>query len=113
MSDFTPGPWHVKDRRHAPLPNIQILDEHGHEVAQASDVHMRDYLSPHAWTNEQANQTDAIGLANARLMAAAPELYESLKNIIESFSDDELLGSENWNMARAAIAKVEDGTPTP
>ena len=76
MSDTTGptcGPWRVDDRRHAPLKNIRIVGADGHQVGEVSDVHTRDYLHS-GWTNEQADAVDALGLANANLMAAAPDL---------------------------------------
>ena len=74
----TPGPWIVEDRRRAPLPNIRVVSALG-EIAQVSDVHMRDDLSPMKWTHEQADEVDAKGLANAKLIAAAPELLAALR----------------------------------
>jgi hypothetical protein len=47
--------------------------------------------------------------ANARLMAAAPELLEALKGMIEYFVDysiDDYSDTETMQAARAAIAKA-------
>lgn len=75
---FTPGPWTVEDRRRAPLPNIAVVGADGTLVAEAEGVHMRDRLV-HGWTHQEADAADARAMANARLMAAAPALYDAAK----------------------------------
>lgn len=132
MSEHTPGPWIVRDRRRAPLPNIQILSG-ATEIARVSHVHMRDDLSPRKWTHEEADSLDSIGLANALLIAAAPELLEAaikaaafIKEIMAFYGDGlDVLGwhlngdAEPWDnffdccmngseeALQAAIAKAE------
>ena len=101
MSTPTPGPWEVQDRRRAPLPNIRIKSG-SHEVAQVSDVHMRDDHW-HDWTHKEADAVDAEGLANARLIAAAPELRDALREIL-AITDRK---HDAWDKARAALAKAE------
>lgn len=57
--------------------------------------------------------------ANARLIAAAPELFEALVEAVEALENVNrhvgLLGGERGRLerARAAIAKATGGTPTP
>jgi hypothetical protein len=46
------------------------------------------------------------GEANARLIAAAPELLEACKAIADHYDEDEIL-SGDLNKLRAAIAKAE------
>ena len=46
------------------------------------------------------------GLGNARLIAAAPELAEALRAMLERYSDDERLDSPLDEAARAALAKA-------
>ena len=48
--------------------------------------------------------------ANARLIAAAPELLDALKGMLEVFGDEFGMGNSSvCDDARAAIAKVEGG----
>jgi hypothetical protein len=96
---FTPGPWaaieieeglfHIhspKGERHNPVP-VAVIDHHrdGHEAT-------RTVTTP----------------ANAHLIAAAPDMYEALKVMVERFSYIE--GTQHGHIlesARAAIAKAE------
>jgi len=57
-----------------------------HQVAEVSDVHMRCDRTPHRWTHKQADAVDAVGLANARLIAQAPALLDSCKELREAFA---------------------------
>ena len=47
------------------------------------------------------------GPANARLIAAAPELLEALRDYVGGCTDDDCLMGETCRNARAAIAKAE------
>jgi hypothetical protein len=70
-----------------------IKDAQGEIIAQIPD-----------WEDGLAETT-----ANARLMAAAPELLEALKGMIEYFVDcsiDDYSDTETMQAARAAIAKA-------
>ncbi len=80
MSKHTPGPWHV----------FSIYAQH--EVRTPTDTLV-------AVANDRAN---------ARLIAAAPELLSALKAMLTHMGMDE----DEWNkptfdQARAAIAKAE------
>lgn len=59
-----------------------------------------------AWT--KGYQDDGEKAANARLMAAAPELYVALRAWVESTSRDEQTGSMRpvYDAAKAALFKV-------
>lgn len=89
MSQYTPGPW------------IYERTKDMFEIAPA------DLQGRAMWSLEICATTsdDEQGEANARLIAASPDLYEALK---------ELLGDNEWGCnrptylkARAAIAKAE------
>jgi len=45
--------------------------------------------------------------ANARLIAAAPDLLAALENLVETHDDGEAMHVEFWNIARAALAKAK------
>lgn len=60
---FTPGPWHVKN-----LDKPYVMQENGIALAQIWDCSVI--------SREQAD-------ANANLIAAAPEMYELLSEILE------------------------------
>lgn len=63
MSKHTPGPWHL---------------EH-HEVHAGDGCEFIAYFDPRAET----------GRANARLIAAAPEMFEALRWVLPSHGDCE------------------------
>ncbi len=79
----TPGPWQVIDRRHAPLKNIQVADQLGNFVAEMQHVHQRDYQGGFKGDHKAADAYDAVGLANARLIAAAPDLLAMCEAVCE------------------------------
>ena len=55
-----------------------------------------------AWANRSVNRTNAETLANARLIAAAPDLLKALKDILAPYDDP-----RDYKTARAAVAKAE------
>lgn len=82
MSTHTPGPWHVAN---------------GCQIRSAKDQIAK------AWMMRNGE-----GLANARLIAAAPEMLEALEEIVSAADGD------GWSQldadlrkARAAIAKAK------
>ncbi|WP_051439464.1 hypothetical protein [Bordetella petrii] len=85
----TPGPWMV-------LPSVvptqfAILTEHG--VRQDVAVTYGFDHTPRE--------------ANARLIAAAPELLEALEEFVHPYSSETLTEGERLEKARAAIAKAK------
>lgn len=101
MGKHTPGPWRVEDRRNAALKNIRIVAG-DHKVGEVSDVHQRDYQGSFRGDHEAADALDAVGLANARLIAAAPELLEALKGVVRVADR----ATNEFDAARTAIAKA-------
>lgn len=70
MSDHTPGPWHI------------VTDEHGNtEIITDS----RPYICTVA-----PGKCEDVTVANARLIAAAPELLEALMSILDYAPEMEL-----------------------
>jgi hypothetical protein len=97
MSKYTPGPWAAV--HNDSFWEVVIPWERGEQV----DKYCR--CVAHAWAACDDDQTNSLNNAesNARLIAAAPEMYEALKYISE--------GGESWKdcarMARAILAKVD------
>lgn len=88
-SKHTPGPW---KHRHTPLRGI------------ANDVYCVD------WSEDQEEVAEVVhGEANARLIAAAPDLLEALQVLDALWCENESGGldfSLAIDRARAAIAKA-------
>lgn len=97
---FTPGPWKVH-----PVDDCTVVASDGSEVAAIDG----DYNQPDTWP---------IMEANARLIAAAPDLYEALVDIeqmIHNCADaprnPDSLPMMVLHHARAAIAKATGEAP--
>lgn len=91
MSNFTPGPWIY----YADLPS---QDPDWHIVT--TENRLRILANVHI---EPGNQVDE---ANARLIAAAPELLEAALAFIAPFEGIEVVQGSDIAKARAAIAKA-------
>ncbi|MBY9208774.1 hypothetical protein ACIUZ0_37070 [Pseudomonas aeruginosa] len=95
MSKHTPGPWHVGG------PNkCTIYDKHGQRLANSFEGVMA------------TQRTDSECEANARLIAAAPEMLGALQHIEEYWnrdSNEQAMTDALWHIietAQAAIAKA-------
>lgn len=77
--------------RHATSPSIARVDAKSYQVSE------REALKP-----------DSECFANARLIAAAPELLENLKRLCDALEPSDIHNGnrEAYNAARAAIAKA-------
>lgn len=95
MSGHTPGPWRfAHDNDSAPgIAHIYAGAETGNDVLEATNV---------ATLYGQGVDSKSATMADARLIAAAPELLEALERLVVAC---EPMG---WgcNEARAAIAKA-------
>ena len=110
MSKHTPGPWYVITDKHGytcistPDDDHVVCFGHGYDEYGGFKAPWRDgYDAP------GDNRHDDECKANARLIAAAPELLEASRFLIESVEAsedgmDRLLTA--FDMARAAIAKA-------
>ena len=104
----TPGPWQVEGE--AVYANRDPRSRHRNGRACVANICTGDY-----------DELDAEGIANARLIATAPELLEALKALAitleEMWAEKELTApkfrqcqlGEAVKDARAAIAKAEGG----
>lgn len=94
----TPGPWSVGTG--LPRPEIPAV------YSPAGNT-TGDLLVCIADCQNWNSLPDSQRYANARLMAAAPDLLEALKAIMAVVPEHSLLREANcWSMARAAIAKA-------
>ena len=103
MNRFTPGPWHYVTHSWS---NASVITKN--ECICALDISYAD----------EKNQLslEAVMAANARLIAAAPQLFEACKAFIEYDKNDATDGvammfaySDMLKACRAAIAKAEGG----
>lgn len=98
MSQHTPGPWRV-----GPYPgHVESMD--GRLVAGCMGRQ----------SAKDSDDTNAVNEANARLIAAAPELLEALEDVMERFGTQLRLQGygrefkeEMLDKARAAIAQAK------
>jgi len=104
---FTPGPWFVGNQHGFNINTIQ--DREGDGICNVFGVPMHT----HAKELPALGDKWANGLANARLIAAAPELYEALL----PFGEPHAMGDNYVSFAprlieaaRAALAKARGGT---
>jgi hypothetical protein len=97
MSKHTPGPWSVF-RQDGYATYI-------HAINEGDEINTFQVASCHCATNRKYFPTRNEAEANARLIAAAPDLLEVLQEVM----DRPLLteGADWWVRARAAIAKAE------
>ena len=85
MSDpkHTQKPWLVKP------DSIDVFDKYGYTICEV--------------------YKGKEGIANRRLIAAAPDMMAALDRILEKFDDDESIQGHCICDARAAIAKAKGG----
>lgn len=90
MSGHTPGPWRLK-RNHSGEEFGAVLGRDGDLVATTGYQ-----------VRVGSNEDDA----NARLIAAAPELFETLGAIVHWHDEADSIDESWWQAARDVIAKV-------
>ena len=93
----TPGPWFIGMRSGA---NSNVIYAHDGKD-QFYDTSVCSVYGLFLNTDIE-NQKDGEGLANARLIAAAPDLLAALKNFVDGCS----VNVNAVEVARAAIAKA-------
>jgi len=102
MSKHTPGPWQVLPEE-CDKPYIRIRG-----TVLGGRYKIANVITP---SYEGVHEREAVETrANARLIAAAPELLEALKAFVADWSDDTGMSSpsyESVRLAREAIAKAE------
>lgn len=126
MSRHTPGPWTWRNvsgaglQIYGPVAKSAALagDEYAPKMPEQSmffqvptGQDLRYIMSYEVWTRFQPKWWDEMQEANARLIAATPDLYEAAK-AARAFLQD-LPGEEPEELAvlQAAIDKAENGPP--
>lgn len=110
QSSFTPGPWTLLPEE-ADKDYLRIRGTRLGGRYKVANVHHIRYEGAHAVVRER---DDAESMANARLIAAAPELLEALKACAavcagETMNKRGLVSA--LEQARAALAKCEGVKP--
>lgn len=91
---FTPGPWRIETENETGTPTISIRDGLNQQIATVNPYRL-------AWRD-----------ADARLIAAAPEMLEALESLVERCSHLKNLNgvqdiiAKQIDDAKAAIAKA-------
>ena len=96
MSAHTPGPWQV----------FGIQSRHGdYTISTFNAYGPQRHIAYAPWVSDQ-------GLADAHLIAAAPDLFDALQDIVAdddagvSLADQRSRWDERMSAARAALAKA-------
>ena len=98
MTKHTPGPWTMHPR----------FDD-GAEVRSLASVAWCSVASTHGASGSQIIDV-AEARANARLIAAAPDLLEALERLFRWGSWPSEEHKQDMELARTAIAKAKDAT---
>lgn len=94
MAEHTPGPWTARSRS----VGVGPLDDYDN-----------DFLGWEIVGPPESQRGQFERGADARLIAAAPEMYEALVSLFGAeFLEDT---GPAWNQARAALAKAEGRQP--
>jgi hypothetical protein len=115
MSKHTPGPWSVKndyDERHIVIANID-----GESFPDGTTSYTYDFVCD-TYGGDYESASRVVANANARLIAAAPELLEALRKADQFMTNGIELGYIKLptipdpalatpGIVRAAIAKAE------
>ena len=92
MAKFTPGPWIIDE-------HLDIRNKRSHVIAQVS--HMPGKIGGKDVFNPKS-------MANARLIAAAPEMYELLKEELIPTSDyGGILSFSRENKVKELLARID------
>jgi hypothetical protein len=99
----TPGPWAVLRRVDAIVDNLIVRSD---GVPRIGEEGFRDRVAEATWLD-----SDEETEANARLIAAAPDLLAAAEAALEILDEDGIGNGPTGAMLAAAIAKARGGTP--
>lgn len=104
MSKHTPGPWRLDD-----LNDCSVVDETYRSIAGGVGF----FVTEGPYANQGFGLSGHISDADARLIAAAPEFLEALRELVSLEADGKQADEgaiEAWERARAVIAKATGST---
>ena len=111
MSKHTPGPWEVIGQH--VFTKLGAANAHGSKASERDGWNIAT-INPWACTNQDEEEEDmpvSETMANACLIAAAPDLLEALEYMLETCPGIDNVGDEARKQARAAIAKAKGEQP--
>lgn len=117
MNKHTPGPWMVGMERNASGCTRYMVMEHTHTTVTINPAsYYADGQYPETdedgyYLPDQNIDCDEFRVANARLIAAAPELLEALQGLLRGIANvpDEANAAMLVAKARDAINKATEG----
>jgi hypothetical protein len=111
---FTPGPWRAAISEVYPLNGERELEicRIPHNTYDAIEVFAPTTDGRETWDSRHTEPRHDEHLANARLIAAAPELYEALSEVVTllegwhrlNFADE--IQQQSVRLAKRALAKA-------
>ena len=99
MTGHTPGPWTVYEDEEEGTLVVQYEVSSGYYLPILGEILSSSIASDDPFSDEDR--------ANARLIAAAPDMLEALKAVIDNEHWMGLMSCMRLTMVRAAIAKAE------
>jgi hypothetical protein len=103
MSEHTPGPWEAKVLSDAPERDMAFIFAKGARIVGSVRLDEGNRLVP-----ERMRIHSDEALANATLIAAAPDLYGAAKGLIEILlKDDKMAAGAAMDRIFDAVAKAE------
>lgn len=114
MTQHTPGPWHL-DLRSGSLAIYPSSEINQHYCLSGASQWAIHYAEGKRATDGTHWTIDEVKVANARLIAAAPELLEALQEIVRLDARSSTEEGHKYDMvkaikiAHAAIAKAING----
>ncbi len=100
-AQHTPGPWSVEDPMESELSIVEA-NKPTHEWKFIATIYLRQGKDPDEFPH-------AISEANARLIAAAPDLLEACELVIGSMPAPDEFALEVKRRVKLAIAKAKEG----
>ena len=110
-TEYTPGPWHLgkPDRNGEDAHMCEVMTAYTTKNEGAA-VGCYDIIC-RTWSHERLAASVRLSrqecIANARLIAAAPELLEALKSLLPYFEGEHHPDHPHVREAKVAIAKAE------